>query len=152
MSICTDHHHCQETAIATAESLCQSRGIRLTPQRRQVLTLIWQSHRPVKAYDLLDQLRLSDASAKPPTVYRALDFLMEHGLIHRIDSLNAYTGCGHPDDHPCDCYFMICQSCGIAEECCNPDLAKTIHQMAAGRGFTPQQTVLEIAGFCQDCA
>ncbi len=151
MSICADHHHCQETALSTAETLCQSRGIRLTPQRRQVLALIWQSHRPVKAYDLLDQLRLTDSQAKPPTVYRALDFLMEQGLIHRIDSLNAYTGCGHPETLPCDCYFMICQTCGIAEECCNPNLSARINAMAKDRGFQAQHTVLEIAGLCQDC-
>ena len=151
MTLCSDHHHCQESALATAENLCQSRGIRLTPGRRQVLSLIWQSHRPMKAYDLLDQLRQTDAQAKPPTVYRALDFLMEQGLIHRIDSLNAYTGCGHPETLPCDCYFMICQTCGNAQECCNESLSARIHDMAKERGFTPQHTVLEIAGLCQDC-
>ena len=151
MTLCSDHHHCQESALATAENLCQSRGIRLTPGRRQVLSLIWQSHQPMKAYDLLDQLRQTDAQAKPPTVYRALDFLMEQGLIHRIDSLNAYTGCGHPETLPCDCYFMICQTCGNAQECCNESLSARIHTMAKERGFTPQHTVLEIAGLCQDC-
>jgi Fur family zinc uptake transcriptional regulator len=151
MSTCQDHHHCQHQALTKAEEICAERGLRLTPQRRQVLTLIWQSHRPMKAYDLLEQMQQDDPSAKPPTVYRALDFLMEQGLIHRLDSLNAFTGCGHPDGHHRDCYFMICQDCGTASEYCAPALSQAIHQAAQDNDFSPQQTVLEIAGTCGDC-
>jgi len=68
MSTCQDHHHCQHQALTMAEEICAERGLRLTPQRRQVLTLIWQSHRPMKAYDLLEQMQQDDPSAKPPTV------------------------------------------------------------------------------------
>ena len=151
MSTCQDHHHCQHQALTIAEEICAERGLRLTPQRRQVLTLIWQSHRPMKAYDLLEQMQQDASSAKPPTVYRALDFLMEQGLIHRLDSLNAFTGCGHPDGHHRDCYFMICQDCGTASEYCAPALSQAIQQAAQDNDFSPQQTVLEIAGTCGDC-
>ncbi|MCE2517935.1 MAG: transcriptional repressor, partial [Alphaproteobacteria bacterium] len=125
MSTCTDHHHCQDTALKTAEAICADRGARLTDQRRQVLGLIWQSHRPVKAYDLLKTLQQDDPAAKPPTIYRALDFLLDQGLIHRMDSLYAFTGCGHPNAHD-DSYFLICRDCGTADVCWSPSLTRAI--------------------------
>lgn len=151
MTICYNHHHCQETALAQAEAICAERGTRLTSQRKTVLGLIWQSHRPVKAYDLLSQLQEHDPAAKPPTIYRALDFLIEQGLIHRIDSLNAFTGCNHPNAHS-DCYFLICKDCGTADECCSTQLTKAIRHAANTNGFAPAHTTLEIAGSCGKCS
>ncbi|MBM4202103.1 MAG: hypothetical protein FJ189_12570, partial [Gammaproteobacteria bacterium] len=88
-----DHDDCIHRALASAERLCAERGVRFTPVRRRVLELIWRSHEAVKAYDLLEQLKTFDPAAKPTTVYRALDFLREQGLIHRVESLNAFIGC-----------------------------------------------------------
>ena len=93
-----DHKHCIKGALEEARALCAQKGVRLTALRETVLELIWQSHRPVGAYEILAELtRIQDKSAQPPTVYRALDFLLEHGLIHRLSSLNAFIGCPHPE-------------------------------------------------------
>ena len=88
-----DHKHCVEDALAAAERLCAAKDLRFTPLRRRVLELVWSSHKPVGAYALLDKLRNEDLGSAPPTVYRALDFLIENGLIHRIERMNAFIGC-----------------------------------------------------------
>ena len=84
-----DHSSCVEDALAAAHEVCSTKGARLTPLRERILELVWLSHKPVGAYTLLDLIKLEHNSAAPPTIYRALDFLMEHGLVHRIKSLNA---------------------------------------------------------------
>ena len=98
-----------------AEKLCAAKGLRFTPLRRRVLELVWSGHKPVGAYALLDQLRDEDLGSAPPTVYRALDFLIEHGLIHRIERMNAFIGCSHPGEAHRG-FFLICGECGNAEE------------------------------------
>lgn len=141
----------QHTALARAEAICAKRGVRLTAQRKEVLRLIWTSRQPVKAYSLLTELQKADSKAKPPTVYRALDFLLEQGLIHRLDSLNAFTGCIHPDAHD-NCYFLICRDCGVVSECCSGVLESAIDEVSGKHGFTPEHTTLEIAGTCESCS
>jgi Fur family zinc uptake transcriptional regulator len=92
-----DHSHCVHSALSEADTLCAQKGLRLTALRRRVLELVWQSHKPLGAYDILAVLSEQDGRrAAPPTVYRALDFLLENGLVHRISSLNAFVGCVHP--------------------------------------------------------
>ena len=117
----------------------------------KVLTLILKNHGYVKAYDLLNDLKKNDASAKPPTVYRSLDFLMEHGFIHKIQSLNAFVGCSHPDEHE-DCYFLICKECKNIEECCSNTVKKVLTSTSGKNNFSPNQVTLEISGICQDCS
>ncbi len=102
-----NHNHCIETALQEARRLCEDRGLRFTELRERILRMVWQGHKAVKAYDLLDQLSNEGGSAKPPTVYRALDFLMEHGFVHKIESMNAYVGCPHPDGKHVS-QFLIC--------------------------------------------
>jgi Fur family zinc uptake transcriptional regulator len=119
-----DHRSCVTQAMATAARLCTERGARLTPLRRRVLELIWRGHAPakhapVRAYDLLARLSDKGARAAPPTVYRALEFLLAHGLIHRIESLNAYVGCMHPEGAHGG-QFLICEDCGAAAEVHDP--------------------------------
>ena len=92
------HQECLQSAIAAAKTHCDAAGIRLTPIRQRVLELVWQNHEPVKAYDILDKLKQAKSSSAPPTVYRALDFLQDEGLVHKIESLNAYVGCGNPKE------------------------------------------------------
>ncbi|MDM7323249.1 MAG: Fur family transcriptional regulator [Gammaproteobacteria bacterium] len=151
MSHCTHHDHCLAHALDQAETLCQNHGARLTPLRRRVLELIWASHEAVKAYDLLNRLSTEDHTVKPPTVYRALDFLLEQGLIHRVDSLKAFVGCSHPDK-PHEARLLICTGCGRVDELAIPELDVAIARAIAPTGFQPTRTRMEIHGLCADCA
>lgn len=145
-----DHSACIDNAIEEAERLCAERGSRLTKLRKQVLTMIWQEHKAVKAYDLLDQLAKEGGSAKPPTVYRALDFLMEEGLVHKIESLNAYIGCPHPADGHVS-QFLICDSCENIEELASASLDKAVQSAAAQAKFNVKKQTMELHGTCDRC-
>jgi Fur family transcriptional regulator, zinc uptake regulator len=150
MRTCTSHAVCVEDALHVAERICAEKNVRFTPLRRTVLEMIWEHHGPAKAYDLLDKLKKEDASAKPPTVYRTLDFLLENGLAHKLSSLNAYVGCSHPlKAHAC--YFLMCTECGGITECCNSTLAQAITETARKNRFTPRRITLEIEGVCEEC-
>lgn len=148
MPTCESHDACIEDALNTAEQLCREKGLRFTALRREVLSLIWRSHGPAKAYDILAQL--AGGAAQPPTVYRSLEFLQDHGLVHKVASLSAYVGCGHPLSHA-DCYFLICGQCGEIEECCGDDLSRAISKIATRHDFQPRHATLEIEGTCRDC-
>lgn len=151
ISDCEHHDRCQRDAVARAREVCGERGLRLTPQREEVLRLVWESHRPVKAYDLLSRMGAgTSAKPKPPTVYRALEFLRDCGLVHRLDSLNAYIGCAHPNHHD-DCYFLICRSCGTASECCAPAIRSTLDEVSRRHAFEAETTTLELSGICAGC-
>ena len=124
-----DHERCIDDALGKAAALCARRGARLTELRRRVLELVWQGHAAVKAYDVLDRLGRAPGSAKPPTVYRALDFLIAHGLVHRLESLNAYVGCPEPDaSHKGR--FLICDACGDVAEFESPAIRTAIAEQA----------------------
>jgi Fur family transcriptional regulator, zinc uptake regulator len=146
-----DHRHCVEDALAAAEKLCAAKSLRFTPLRRRVLELIWSGHKPVGAYALLDSLRSEELGSAPPTIYRALDFLIEHGLIHRIERMNAFIGCNHPGEAHRG-FFLICAECGNAEELEASDLGDAITAGAARRGFTAREMTLEVTGVCADCS
>ena len=150
MSACKNHKISIDEALKKAEIICNKKGVKLTKLRKKVLTLILKNHGYVKAYDLLNDLKKNDTSAKPPTVYRSLDFLMEHGFIHKIQSLNAFVGCSHPDEHE-DCYFLICKECKNIEECCSNKVKKVLTSTSGKNNFSPNQVTLEITGICQDC-
>jgi len=146
-----NHEHCIETALSQAHERCKAQGARLTSQREKVFTLIWQSHKPLGAYTLMDMLAAeSTKRVAPPTVYRALDFLLEHQLIHRIHSLNAFIGCTHPDDHHGNS-FMICEDCGIAIEFASDQQDQNMLQTAEKFGFTVKAQSIEVVGCCQLC-
>jgi Fur family zinc uptake transcriptional regulator len=145
-----DHGHCVEDALAAAEKVCAEKELRFTPLRRRVLELVWSSHKPVGAYALLDELRNEDLGSAPPTVYRALDFLIENGLIHRIERMNAFVGCSHPGEAHRG-FFLICSDCGNAEELQSDGLADTISASASRRGFMAREMTLEVTGVCGDC-
>ena len=151
MSTCKNHKISIDEALKKAEIICNKKGVKLTKLRQKVLTLILKNHGYVKAYDLLNDLKKNDASAKPPTVYRSLDFLMEHGFIHKIQSLNAFVGCSHPDEHE-ECYFLICKECKNIEECCSNTVKKVLTSTSGKNNFSPNQVTLEITGICQDCS
>ena len=145
-----DHEHCVEDAVAAAEKLCESKGLRFTPLRRRVLELVWSNHKPVGAYSLLDLLRKEDLGSAPPTVYRALDFLIENGLIHRIERMNAFIGCSHPGEQHRG-FFLICGECGNAEELESEGVADSIAASAGRHGFAARDMTLEVTGTCADC-
>lgn len=145
-----DHRRCVSTALSKADATCDASGLRLTPLRRRVLELVWGSHTPVKAYDLLATLGKERDQAAPPTVYRALDFLLEAGLVHRIASLNAFVGCGEPGlGHAGQ--FLICTGCGMVAELDEPELSNTIATSAARLGFEVRRETIEIEGLCAQC-
>jgi len=149
-----DHHHdhavCVTDALEKAESHCLSIGAKLTPIRRRVLELIWTSHKPAGAYDLLGALGRDGRKVAPPTVYRALDFLMESGLVHRVESLNAFIGCNHPG-HARDEEIFLCRSCGMASEISDGELGRRIREKAAGIGFAVERQSIEVVGLCREC-
>jgi Fur family zinc uptake transcriptional regulator len=145
-----DHEHCVATALSAAEAVCEQASERLTPLRRRVLELVWGSHRPIGAYAILDQLKEDGRSAAPPTVYRALEFLLERGLIHRIESLNAFVGCAHPGESHL-VQFLICRSCGMTAELDDRRLSEAIGRSATEHGFNIQSRVVELSGVCASC-
>lgn len=146
-----DHRHCIEQALAEAETLCARHGLRLTALRRRVLELVWQSHKPLGAYDILAVLSEQDGRrAAPPTVYRALDFLLEHGLVHRIASLNAFVGCDHPD-HAHQGQFFICRQCHAAIELERSTISDSILDSARSLGFRVEAQTVEVVGLCARC-
>ena len=146
-----DHQHCVAEAIATAVQICRERGLRFTEQRRRVLQLVWNSHKPVGAYDILDSLNRAGGKVAPPTVYRALDFLIEADLVHRLDSLNAFVGCPDPRN-PHTGQFLICRECRSIAELDDSDIDEIVRRKAASLGFTALRQTLEIEGICRNCA
>ena len=140
--------------LALAERTCAARGTRLTANRRDALALILAADRPVTAYVLLDQLKPTHPRAVPATVYRALDFLMEQGLVHKVERLNAYVGCvggsSHVHDHPVQ--FLICRDCGGVTEVEDDEVAEALAHAAERTGFTPAHATVEVEGTCGDCA
>ena len=151
-----DHAHCVDQALSAAEDICAERNARLTPLRRQVLELVWRSHEPIGAYDVLAKLQREDSAGEdgrpvaPPTVYRALDFLLKHRLVHRIESMNAYVGCPHPDSEH-NGQFLICTQCGNAAEIDDPAIRRAIGEHARKIGFTIERITVEVSGLCPKC-
>jgi Fur family zinc uptake transcriptional regulator len=153
-----DHRSCIVAALDAAEAACARRGERLTPLRRRVLELVWRGHRPVGAYDLLALLQDERGRVAPPTVYRALDFLCAQGLVHRLDSLQAFIGCGHTGNHMDDqedgrhsAHFLICQDCGVAVEIRDGQLDGAISGLAGRAGFAIADETIELSGLCAAC-
>lgn len=144
------HRHSAADLVAQASGECERRGLRLTSLRRRVLEMVAHSDTPVKAYDLLDQLKQEHAGAAPPTVYRALDFLVEQGFVHRIESMNAFLVCPHPaHDHPSQ--FLICDGCGLTMELEDPEVGQRLFSQARAQGFRPTRQVVEVRGECARC-
>lgn len=151
-----DHDTCVADALQAAEFICTQRGARLTDLRRRVLELVWESHAPIGAYELIDKLAKArtedgdEARVAPPTVYRALDFLIEHGLVHRIESRNAFVGCNRPE-LPHRGYFLICETCGVAHELDGGPLDADLRTRARDLDFEVRRITIEMAGRCPAC-
>jgi Fur family zinc uptake transcriptional regulator len=146
-----DHQHCIDDALDRAAALCEQRGSKLTDIRRRVLELVWRSHAPVGAYALLDEIRKDGRIAAPPTVYRALDFLREQGLVHRLESLNAFVGCPRPDRSHVS-QFLICTGCQAVAELDAPEVGSAVSERAAKAGFAVDRMTIEMHGLCPACS
>jgi Fur family zinc uptake transcriptional regulator len=144
------HHHHRKDQIAAAEAACVAVGETLTPLRRKVFELLLNRDGPAKAYDLLEELRPDHGAAKPPTVYRALDFLVRLGLAHRIESQNAFVAC---DVGACarSTIFLICEQCGASVEADAGHALSDVAEAAHRAGFALKRTMLEATGLCAEC-
>ncbi|PSJ46557.1 transcriptional regulator Zur [Zobellella endophytica] len=136
--------------LERAERLCQQRGVRFTPTRRHVFTLMAEHKGAVSAYDLLDRLKELEPSAKPPTVYRALDFLLSQGFVHKVESLNAFLFCDHfAEHHPMQ--LLICDQCGLVIELHDEAINRAFSQQAELHGFAITSQSIEAHGHCRQC-
>jgi Fur family zinc uptake transcriptional regulator len=136
--------------IREVEQRCKRDHLRLTPTRRRVLELVLEAQGPVKAYDLLDRLKSEQPSAAPPTIYRALEFLLEHHFIHRLETMNAFVSCFHPEDRH-QGQFLICERCGHVTEVAEGALSDELERVARDADFSPTRRVLEVYGTCSQC-
>jgi Fur family transcriptional regulator, zinc uptake regulator len=136
--------------MRVADEVCHQRGLKLTPLRKRVLELVWERHAPIGAYDVLEKLSLEGLGSAPPTVYRALNFLISAGLVHRIDSLNAYFGCEAPrTDHAAQ--FLVCRSCHGVTELGDPAISRLLARRQRAAGFVADAPDVEIKGLCDGC-
>jgi Fur family zinc uptake transcriptional regulator len=146
-----DHDRCTSAAIAHAEALCASRAQRLTPIRRRVLEALLASHQPLGAYEIIDRIASKHETVPPITVYRALDFLRDNDLVHRIESRNAFVACVHNHASGDPVVFLICERCGAVGESASAAVAETLRTASRAAGFTPKTPVVEITGICAHC-
>ena len=153
-----DHERCTADALAHAEALCAERSQRLTPIRRQVLEVLLESHKPLGAYEIMERAagrggRLAPSGGRPApiTVYRALDFLRDNGLVHRIESRNAFVACVNNHASGDLVVFLICEHCGAVGEAASAAVTDQLKAAARAAGFTPKTPVIEIGGVCAHC-
>jgi Fur family zinc uptake transcriptional regulator len=139
-----DHSACVADAMLAAQEVCDQSGARLTKLRRRVLEILLEKHSPMGAYDVLSRLEAEGLGSKPPVAYRALGFLVDQGLAHRIESLNAFVACPRPQDAGHAPAFLICRSCGT--------VAEITAQAVAPPGFVVEKTTIEAEGLCATCA
>ena len=137
--------------LARSEALCRERGVRLTDQRRRVLEILCGAGRSVGAYEILEAMRDGPRALGPPTVYRALEFLVDQGLAHKLESQHAYVGCDRPG-LPHAGQFLICNQCGLVTEMDDAGLVRRLTGLARGTGFRPARPVVELIGTCAACA
>ena len=140
-----------EKILSQAEAICLQRNVRLTPQRLEVLRLMSQHHGAISAYDLLDLLRSSEPQAKPPTVYRALDVLLEQGFVHRVESTNSYVVCHHFEQPSHTSAMLICDRCGAVAEQHAEGVENILKSLALSTGFALANSVIEAHGLCEKC-
>ena len=137
--------------LEAATQACSQSNAQLTELRRTVLRLVLQAERPITAYQLLDRLKEIRRGAVPPTIYRALDFLLDNKLIHKVESLNAFMPCG-AGHHDHSVQFLICTECGQVAELEDRSVSKALDRAALAEGFRPSSTIIEVAGLCAACA
>lgn len=145
-----DHGDCIATSVAAAENRCKALGLRLTDVRRRVLEILLERHQAMGAYDILDVLTAEGLGSQPPVAYRALDFLVANGFAHKIERLNAFVACGHPDGD-CAPAFLICRACEKVAETQAAPADGALGASAAAVGFVIERAVVEAVGLCPGC-
>jgi Fur family zinc uptake transcriptional regulator len=145
-----DHGTCTSAAIAHAEELCAARSQRLTPMRRHVLEALLASHKPLGAYEIIERIADNGRPA-PISVYRALEFLRDHDLVHRIESRNAFVACVHNHAGRDPVVFLICEHCGSVGEAPGAGVAEALKASCRAAGFASKSPVIEITGICSHC-
>ncbi len=140
----------QLQALEKLVAICVGRGGRMTRQRRAVLETLLVARRPMSAYDLRDRLLPDDAAITPASVYRCLDFLMEHGLVHRLETTRSFVACEHAD-HPHAVQFLICRQCGVVVEAEDKRVAAATVSLGERLGFDVDQRTVELTGLCGTC-
>lgn len=145
-----DHHACTSAVLESAERQTAAEGIRLTPVRRRALEILLESHRAMGAYEVLDRLAQEGFGKQPPVAYRALDFLVEHGLAHRVQRLNAYAACHSPGRRHAP-VFLICRGCDRMAEAEAAPLGDALGALAGENGFTIERMTVEVLGLCSAC-
>mgnify|MGYP000447847942 CR=1 FL=1 len=145
-----DHSRCAATALTEAEARAEAAGLRLTPVRKRTLEILLEAHRAMGAYEVLDRLAEEGFGRQPPVAYRALDFLVTHGLAHRVQRLNAYVACLHPG-HVHAPVFLICRVCGTVAEAAGARVRTALEAGAAELGFAVERASVEAVGLCPGC-
>ena len=145
-----DHDHCSADALRRADAIMAAKGVRLTPVRRRTLEILLEAHRAMGAYDVLNRLAADGFGNQPPVAYRALDFLEEHGLAHRIRRLNAFTACMHPGESHAPA-FLICRRCNLVAEAPVAAVLTALEAAATARGFQIERNTIESIGLCPAC-
>jgi len=145
-----DHAHCSGGVLARAEALALEKGVRLTPVRKRVLEILLEAHRALGAYDVLQRLAAEGFGNQPPVAYRALDFLVEQGLAHRIRRLNAFTACMHPGEAHSPA-FLICRHCDAVAEAPAAPVRAALDTAAKALGFVIERSNIEALGLCPAC-
>ena len=144
-------HSSKKQALAAADGLCRERGARFTSMRREVYAFLLEQTAPLSAYDILAQIeKRVHRKLAPPTVYRALEFLLEQGLIHRLESTHAYLTCDHPGEHHQSLY-LVCTVCGTTQELDGDPVSHVLADQARAVRFRPQRQVMELQGLCRNC-
>lgn len=146
-----DHARCADDVMALAEAQLAEAGQRLTPVRRRTLQILLESHRAMGAYDVLERLAAEGFGHQPPVAYRALEFLEERGLAHRIRRLNAFAACMHPGEAHAPA-FLICRECNAVAEAPGRGVASALEAAARLVGFTVERATVEAMGLCPACA
>lgn len=146
-----DHAACADTALQAAQDLCKEKGLRLTPVRQRTLEILLEGHRALGAYEVLERLAAEGFGHQPPVAYRALDFLVENGLAHRVRRLNAFTACVHPGEAHAPA-FLICRSCDAVAEAPGAEIRSATDAAAAQMGFAIERLNVEALGLCPQCS
>ncbi len=146
-----DHRACVDHALGAVEARCAEEGLRFTPVRRKVLELLLKEHKAMGAYAILDELREAGFGSQPPVAYRALDFLVDNGFVHKIERLNAFVACAHPGESHAPA-FMICRVCDAVAEAHSAPAKGALGAAARAAGFQIERTVVEAEGVCPACA
>ncbi len=145
-----DHSCCAQDTLARAEAVAVARGARLTPVRKRVLEILLEAHRAMGAYDVLERLAQDGFGKQPPVAYRALEFLVEHGLAHRVRRLNAFAACMHPGEHHAP-VFLICRDCDSVAEAASDGVRAALVSAASAEGFALERATVEVLGLCPAC-